>query len=748
MEITGGVAASANISHSTRPGLNQGTTAPESHTAERESHAIWSGRLEAIDVFLTLLAKAIRQVHAYPVASQVCIDAINACRLHLASIDGSDEIRFTVTPDALLVHEKPVGDNQFVRHELVRRLRRARVAALTVQRDCTARDLTRCCINVLRCSETTDRTLSVAAFLAEDGVEAVSVEVTSRREVLQVAPSAPAQRDLVAHERRRREETHQDTRTVNLFPPHRGWIRLDPAESYDSVSLADLAILVDDPNDLAGMLDRLAEDTQAHVDVDPQALDRRFSNVSALFAGLEPRLSRVMFAKLGRVLVEMDAERKQELLKGTILPAIFDGRPEAQVLHTLSDGDLADALCLLFDRENGGSALAISALDQLKLPPERRATLLPLMDDLMRARIDPALGLDAATAIALDQQARRLTRISGTERRSFVELAGFDLRVDDQARTTIDSVRAGIRDTDGTMAELFCLINLIGLQPNPEVAAAFVHATLERANQLVAANRWRDLAIALERLARIVGPLRERRPEITALVDTELSAFATPGFAAALLTQHSQGDATQAISLQVIDALGPVITPALLALLETDARAASVAVALMCERASLFAQPIADGIPTYNSQVRSHVARVLGCAGHGFEDALGSMCSLKDEKTTREALRGLSRIGTARAAELVSVLARNARDWMSTATVETMLRFPPEVGAPAIRDLLAERSFVLAQPAAASRLIARVAHAKVHSLEPVLRDIWSLRYRFWNRAVVRAAREAGALLSA
>ncbi|HET8775576.1 MAG TPA: hypothetical protein VFP80_17385, partial [Thermoanaerobaculia bacterium] len=685
------------------------TTAPESHTAERESHTVWSGRLEAIDVFLTLFAKAIRQVHAYPVTSQVCVDAIHACRVHLASLDGADEIRFTVTPDALLVYEKPVGDNQFVRHELVRRLRRARVAALTVQRDCTARDLTRSCINILRCSETTDRTLSVAEFLAEDGVEAVSVELTSRREVLQVAPSAPTQRDLVAHERRRREEAHHDTRTVNLFPPHRGWIRLDPAESYDWVSLADLAILVDDPNDLAGMLDRLAEDTQAHVDADPQALDRRFSNVSALFAGLEPRLSRVMFAKLGRVIVDMDADRKHGLLKGTILPAIFDGRPEMQVLHTLSDADLAEALCLLFDPENGGSALAISALDQLKLAPERRATLLPLMEELMRARIDPALGLDATTAIALDQQARRLTRVSAAERRSFVELAGFDLRVDDQARTTIDSVRAGIRDTDGTMAELLCLINLVGLQPNPEVAAAFVHGALERASQLVAATRWNDLASALDHLARVVGSQRERRPEITALVDTELAAFATTEFAGALLAQHSQGEASQAISLRLIDALGPAIAPSLLTLLETDARAASVAVGLMCERALLFAQPIADGIPTYSSHVRAHVARVLGFAGPGFENALGSLCSAKDERATREALRGLSRIGTARAAELVGVLARGARDWMSSATVETMLRFPPEIGAPAIRDLLAERSFVLAQPAATSRLIARVA---------------------------------------
>jgi hypothetical protein len=117
------------------------------------------------------------------------------------------------------------------------------------------------------------------------------------------------------------------------------------------------------------------------------------------------------------------------------------------------------------------------------------------------------------------------------------------------------------------------------------------------------------------------------------------------------------------------------------------------------------------------------------------------------DKTTREALRALSRIATPHAAQVVAIVARTAKDWMTTATVETLLRFPPETGGHAIRDLLAHRAFVLSQPAAASRLIGRVSQAKVANLEPVLRDIWSLRYRFWNRALVGAARDAGALLN-
>ena len=695
-----------------------------------------------------LLAKAVRQLHAYPVSSQVSVDAVNASRAHLASIDGPDETTLTVSPDAILLHDHPLGDAIFVRQELARRLRRARVAEITIHRDCTTRDLTRFCINLLRCSESAERSTSVAELMTEDGVEAISVQVTLRREVLHVAPSGPAQRDLVAHERRRREEGQQaNTRTVHLFPPHRGWIRLDPAEAYEVVTLADLAILVDDPGELATLLDRLVDEGQPGSGADPQAFERRFSDVSALFAGLEPRLSRVMFGKLAAVVLAMEVDRRRDLLKRTILPSVFDGRPDASVLHAFPDPDLAESLCLLFDSETTASAIAWSALDQLNLAPERRAVILPLMDELMRARIDPVLGLDPTTAIALDQQARRLTKVDANERRSFVELAGFDFRLDDEARSTIDTVRGGIRDTDAVMVEFMCLANLVGLQPNPEVAGAFVQGAMEHAAQLVAAGRWNNVATALQRLAAVNASLRDKRPEITTLVDTELSRFATPEFTAALLAQHGEDDDSRAVALSVIDALGPAIAPSLLALLDTDAATTTAAVGLMCERASLFAQPLAEGLSSYSRQTRTHVARVLGHAGAGFEDYLGSLCDQKDEKTTREALRSLSRIGSARAAELVGVIARDARDWMSTATIETLLRFEPEAAAKAMRDLLAHRPFVLAQPAATSRIIGRAAQAKGHhNLDPVLREIWSLRFRFWNRALVRAARDAGALL--
>ena len=95
-------------------------------------------------------------------------------------------------------------------------------------------------------------------------------------------------------------------------------------------------------------------------------LSRPFTTGMPSPVTLATRLSRVMFAKLARILLDMEGERRRELLKRKVLPAIFDGRPDLNVLHAFSDSDLAESLCLLSDSETSGTAVAYSALDQLK----------------------------------------------------------------------------------------------------------------------------------------------------------------------------------------------------------------------------------------------------------------------------------------------------------------------------------------------------------------------------------------------
>ena len=98
-------------------------------------------------------------------------------------------------------------------------------------------------------------------------------------------------------------------------------MRIDPTAHYEQVSLTDLALLTQDPATLAGMLLRLTED-----DVNPaeisgeEALSRKFSDVAILFGALDPRVSRVMFGKLARAVLDLQPEQRQSLLRKTILP--------------------------------------------------------------------------------------------------------------------------------------------------------------------------------------------------------------------------------------------------------------------------------------------------------------------------------------------------------------------------------------------------------------------------------------------
>jgi hypothetical protein len=50
-----------------------------------------------------------------------------------------------------------------------------------------------------------------------------------------------------------------------------------------------------------------------------------------------------MPGKLASVVLAMEVDRRRNLLKRTILPSVFDGRPDASVLHAFPDPDLAES---------------------------------------------------------------------------------------------------------------------------------------------------------------------------------------------------------------------------------------------------------------------------------------------------------------------------------------------------------------------------------------------------------------------
>ena len=65
-----------------------------------------------------------------------------------------------------------------------------------------------------------------------------------------------------------------------------------------------------------------------------------------------------------------------------------------------------------------------------------------------------------------------------------------------------------------------------------------------------------------------------------------------------------------------------------------------------------------------------------------------------------------------------------------------------------MRELLGRREFVIRHPQVAGRLIDRAVQAGAREhLTPALQALVPLRYRFWNPALMRVARQAQTLLA-
>ncbi len=256
----------------------------------------------------------------------------------------------------------------------------------------------------------------------------------------------------------------------------------------------------------------------------------------------------------------------------------------------------------------------------------------------------------------------------------------------------------------------------------------------------------------LSRLRALSATCLESRPDVAEVIAANLAAFCTVHRAARLVELAGRSPEGRVAAGAIIAAIGPAAGPALLDAVRsqtTDTKDSRGAVQLLCDHAVLVAPSLVaalGGTGTADVLQRT-IARVLGFAGHGYEVPLGKLLDSRDEQTVREALRSLARIGTPRAAALVGAQVLVNRDWVGKAAEETLWHFPKTESDRQIRDLLGRREFVLRQPQAAGRLLERAAQGGAANLAPILQTLVPLRYRFWNPALVRVARQARTLLN-
>jgi hypothetical protein len=496
------------------------------------------------------------------------------------------------------------------------------------------------------------------------------------------------------------------------------------------------------------MLLRLTDEDAAGSDPREAALEKKFSEVAALFSSLDPRLARLMFAKLARAVLDLEPDRRRVLLQRTILPGLLDGRVDGAVLKDFPDVDLAESLCLLLDLETAAPEVLSAALDRLDLPSERRRAMVPLLEAQLQAREADGSSAARARETGVDRHARKLIRIDAGGGKSFADFMAFDLSIDSQTSSKVSRVRAEIGATDLLTAQLRCLANLTQLEPNPGLVERLLARTSALLVELEGASRWQDLATWVVRHRRLGALLRQPRPDVADAIAAALDTFYTRERVRKLVMLYEGGGRGRAVANALVEAYGPGIAPACLALLEDPAaqpKARSL-VQLMCEHAQLLAPDLAGRLGEREVTTVRAIVRVLGFAGAGYEAAIADQFARSDEQTVREGLRALARIGTAEAASIVAIQLRQGDAWQRTAAEEALWRLPPALVQAQLRDLLGQREFVVRHPDVAARLLDRVAQNRADGLDSVLAALVPLRYRFWNRALVRVARKARALL--
>jgi hypothetical protein len=706
---------------------------------------------KAIDDLLGLLARAVQQLHTYPASSPLCVSAVEACQRALAGFETRDQITFRVTPTELTVDDVPTGRGTQVGHELARRLHKASVAAVTIDRAATAREIGRFCEDLVRCGER-GTTATLLEMMTEHGIDRVAVEMASRPEVLEVGAPAPTADEDIRRERARFDAQLAKGGFVNhLYPPQKGWVRLDPGAAPPSVSLLDLAVLADNPATLASMLLRLTDDAE---DVEPsEALERKYSDVAMLISSLDPRVARRMFSKLARAVLDLEPQARQALLRRTVLPGLLDGRVDGAILRDFPDLDLSESLCLLLDIETAAPELLTTALSRLELPAERHAAIVPLLDAKLKER--EAEAATGARQNTLARHARELMRI-GSGERHFGEFAAFDLSMDQDATSTIDHIREAVPATDITATQLTCLWHLICLEPNPESVSRFLQRSFGLLAELERASRGAELPSWLSGYRDLATRLWEPRPDVATVITGHLAAFCTPERAVWLADLALCEPGGREAAGAVVDAVGPAVVAPLVELLESIAENTSgarslqarsrAAAQLLTDHAARLAPAVVPLLEQTSAPTRRTLLRVLGSAGSGYEAPIAAQVSAGDEPTAREALRALARVGTAKAAALVVAEIERQRGVLSVAAEETLWHFPPPEAQRHTRELLARREFTMSHPQATERLLDRVARSGAADFEPVLLGLAPLRFRLWNPALARVARKAHGML--
>ena len=658
-------------------------------------------------------------------------------RAALAALAPEDRLTLRVTSRELIAGDTAVGAGTLIEHELARRLYKARVAVLEISISASSEDLSHLCAELARLQDQSDASHTLADRLTERGVDTIVPTMAQQPVVTDVGVVSATKRARVDQARQRRHATETQVRPAYLYPPGKGWIRVDPYHRVDSVALVDLPALVDDPVDIADLLFGLTDTETPARERRQVALERTFGNLMRILGALEPELAQVMCARLAGAIGLLEADRRRTLLQHTILPAVLDGGPERFVLVAFPDEALAEALCLLLELETAGPQAFATALGRLELSTERRAAVIERIEARLRAT-------DGSVAQAeMERYARALLRLNANASRDLSDFAAFDLAIDGKTTEAVAQLRAGIGNTDSCDVQLLCVRQLMELATSAPAFEAILRRVRGLFAELERRERWDDLTAAIDACTQRLTELQPTRPEMAEPIGQMLTAYCTPPRLLTRIDWYAGGGPERPPAEAWIVSLGPWMVPAFAALLDDPlihGRARALE-SMMCARASELGAALAKQLSECGAPAARVLVSVLGHAG-GHVTHLADVVTHADGRVVREALRALVRIGTPEAVAVVARQVEHGREATRGLAEQALLQCPPAAVATVACDLLASRSFVLSHPDLAVRLMERAQAARIPRLDERLDALSVLRFRVWHAGSRRVGLKA------
>ncbi|MFO0070819.1 MAG: HEAT repeat domain-containing protein [Gemmatimonas sp.] len=706
--------------------------------------------VEAIRECLMLLAKAVRCYQTLPASHPICVAAIAAVHAALGRLPRSEPLAFRVGASWVTIDQGVTITLNGGEVDLARRLHRAQVDTVEIACSTTPAELSRFCAELGGLNEAAPPAGGVASGWSGQRGEGITMRASHRPVVIDAGtPPAVVRRLVDAAQRQRREQLANGGPVRHRYPPQRGWVRVDPSVTCDAVTLADLALLLGDPVELAVALTRLTDEEPATAIDRQTAFAERFAEMAALFASFDPQIGELLFSKLARSLLDLDESRRIALLRKTVLTGLLDGALEGSVLASFPDVALADALCLLLDLETAAPELLATAVDRLALPSERREALDPLLRDRLGRRLatdTAAYGPDAA----IERFARKLIAVDPSGQRHFADYVAFDLALTDAA---IEETQRLVRDTaamDETDTHLGTLSHLLRVESDPTSAARLLAQADVLLDTLGQQGRWMTVAHWGRHLRTLAETEPPSRPEVTAAIAAAWCSFWTAERLALLARQDTHERLSPATTDALLDGFGAHLVTAIVAGLHDPVMAdrARALLAGLGDHASTVAPMLAPQLTSATGEVRLAIIRFLGRAGAAYGSKVAAVLASGDDAAVREALHALATMGSSAAA--ITVARHLVAGPASTrpAAAEALLRFAPARLPPRVHDLLANLGFGRRHPGLAQQLLDCVGRPVPADVAPTLRALTSLRFHLWNPALVRVARSAAQLLQA